>query len=360
MTPLASADRARALMERVLRDGHSFAAEYPLVFEDRFPGRLQTLEFDGDVRSACATLVRDFIVGDVSVRCGLIGSVATDPAYRGRGLATQLLEAAERELEAEGCVFAMLWADDAAFYTPRGWQPIGCEVDFLLEPATCSSFPAPAGVRAAAPDDWGAIHRLYSLGRQRLERSPAETAALLAGPGIETLVVQRERDIIAYTCLGRGADFAKTVHEWAGSTPDVLRLVRAHAERAVQREDAEPLSLITPTGATELHAALLSHDVAHAQGILGLAKPLDISAGAELLGRLAGESARTQVDGHSGRLEVSLRGPVGECRLNGAELLEALFSQGGECTGLEALELATGLELTALPLPIFAWGLDSI
>ena len=360
MTRLTSADRALALMERVLRDGQPFAAEYPLIFDERFSGRVVTIEEEGEVRSACATLVRDFIVGDLSVRCGLIGSVATHPDHRGRGLATQLLEAAESQLESEGCVIAMLWADDPGFYTRRGWSPVGCEIDFMIAPALAATFPAPDGVRAAAPDDSGVIHRLYSLGRQRLERSPLETRVLLEGPGIETLVVQRARDIIAYSCLGRGADFAKTVHEWAGAADDVMRLLRAHAERAAARGDDEPISLMTPSGALDLHASLSQQGVPKARGILGLAKPLDIAAGAEFLGRVAGARARTEVDGERGQLEVSLHGPSGATRLDGGALLETLFSTAGARGAVEALERTTGLTLTALPLPIFAWGLDSI
>ena len=360
MTGLTSDHRARSLMERVLRDGEPFAAEYPLVFEDRFPGRVHSVEVDGDVRSTCATLVRELIVGDLGVRCGLIGSVATDPAYRRRGLASRVLALAERELQGEGCALAMLWADDPAFYTARGWRPLGCEVDFLLGPEDCAALPAPAGVRAAAPDDGGAIHRLYSLGRQRVERSPAETRALLAGPGIETLVVLRSRDVIAYSCLGRGADFPKTVHEWAGAPDDLMRLLRAHAERAAARGDEQPIALMTPVTSREVHAALGERGVAHGRGILGLAKPLDLVAGAALLGQVAGRHARTAVDDRGDRPEISLRGPSGEVSLDGDALLDVLFSAAGERRSAEALERATGLRLPELPLPIFAWGLDSI
>ncbi len=189
--------RALALMERVMRDGAPIAPEYPLCFDERFSGRVLATEEAGRVVSACALLVRDFACGARSVRVGLIGSVCTAPEARGRGLASALLRRAEEELAAEGCVLAILWADDARFYEERGWSPIGAEVDFSFEPAHEARLPGSAGLRAAAPDDRGAIHRLYTLQRERVERSPAETAALLAAPGMETLVLQRERDVVA-------------------------------------------------------------------------------------------------------------------------------------------------------------------
>ncbi len=87
MTPLATSRRARALMERVLSDGGSLSSEYPLLFGDEPTGHLLALESDGEVRSACAMLVRDFLVGSMSVRVGMIGSVVTAPEWRGAGLA---------------------------------------------------------------------------------------------------------------------------------------------------------------------------------------------------------------------------------------------------------------------------------
>ena len=107
--------RARGLMERVLRGGAPLAAEYPLVFEHGFPGRIVALEEHGDVRSACGILVRDFAIGAARVRAGLIGSVTTDPAWRRRGLASRLLDRAEAMLAHDGCSLALLWADEPAF-----------------------------------------------------------------------------------------------------------------------------------------------------------------------------------------------------------------------------------------------------
>jgi GNAT superfamily N-acetyltransferase len=366
MSRVAGDDRARALalMERVLRGGAPLAPEYPLCFGERASGRVLTISEEGAVVSACALLVRDFLAAGAQVRCGLIGSVCTDPGRRGRGLASALLARAERELAQEGCLTAMLWADDARFYEARGWRELGAEVDFVLPPAYEGRLPGARGIRAAAPDDWPAIHRLYETHRERVERSRDETAALLRGPGIETLVLQRSRDVVAYSCRGRGADFGATVHEWAGADADVIALVREHMQRARIRGERSPTSLITPTTARGLHDRLRGCGVAWSEGVLALGKLLDPHAAAALLGALAGPEARVRVESEIGRgaggCEVTLEGPRGREELEAGELLEVLLPARGRRARIEELERASGLALSALPLPLFAWGLDSI
>lgn len=366
MERLAAGVRAGAvaLMEQVLRDGAPLAEEYPLVFDERFPGRILAIEEQGVVVSACAALVRDFVVGALNVRIGLIGSVATHPEHRGRGLATRLLERAERALAHDGCWLALLWADDPVFYDERGWRPIGAELDFVIEPWQEGRLVGASGIRAAAPDDWAAIHRLYTMHRERVDRSLDETRALLAGPGIETLVLQRARDVVAYTCLGRGGDFARTVHEWSGADSDVLALVRSHMQRSKMRGEKAPTYLITPPSSRSLHDRLRGCGLACSEGVLAQGKLLDPQAALALVGALAGPAASVSIESHAhepdGRPCVHLRGPRGEATLEPDELLDLLAPARGRRARLDAVARETGLPLADLPLPLFAWGLDSI
>lgn len=366
MEQLAQSVKARAvaLMEQVLRSGAPLQAEYPLVFDERFPGRVLALEENGVVVSACAALVRDFLVGANTMRIGLIGSVVTHPEHRGRGLATELLGRAERALAQDGCWMALLWADDPVFYDERGWRPVGCEYDFVLESWHEGRLCGANGIRAAAPDDWGAIHRLYTLHRERVDRSLDETRALLAGPGVEVLVLQRSRDVVAYTCLGRGADLARTVHEWSGADADVMALVRAHMQRSKARGEDGPTYLLTPPGARSLHDRLRGCGLTCVEGVLAQGKLLDPHAAAALLGALAGPQAtlsvESQVESSHGPGRVVLGGPAGASVIEARELLDVLVPARGRRARIDALTRETGLTLSALPLPLFAWGLDSI
>ena len=313
-------------MDRVLRGGSDLAGEYPLVFDDRFPGRIVAFEEAGDVRSACAFLVRNLILPGARIRAGLIGSVATDPEWRGLGFATRVLDEAERCLAREGCMLAVLWADAPEFYLARGWQPFGCEVDFAIDASLLGRLPEKPDVRAVAPDDFAAVHRLYESHAERLERAPDETAALLNCPDMETLIRTRDRDLCAYACLGRGADFAHTVHEWAGAPEDVLALVREHMRREQLRDATGDVVLIAPPSAHPLRERLLKLGAREVTGVLGLAKLLDPEPAAELIDRYTGSEVRASVDSDPGQTpHVTLCGPQSSRVLNDSEILQLLF-----------------------------------
>ncbi|MEO6710991.1 MAG: GNAT family N-acetyltransferase [Planctomycetota bacterium] len=357
-----SLERALALMERCLRPAGaaSLAAEFPLVFEERFSGRVVTYQEQGDVRSTCALLVRDLVIEQSRLRVGLIGSVATQPSWRGRGLASRVLEAAEHSLAREGCAIALLWADDPEFYAARGYRTIGWEIDFVLTFESLATIVSDATLRALAPDDVAAIHRLYSRHAARTDRSEAETAALLECPGMTTLVLQRDRDVAAYACLGRGGDFANTVHEWGGGEDDVIALIAEHARRLRPPDPRGSIAVIAPPGARRMRQRMEALGAQVHDGVLAMAKVLHGEALCELLDRFVG-SLSVERDSHSRTgASVVARGPRGSRTLSNADLLALLFSPRGNRDAVADLERDLGVESPRLPLHPFLWGLDSI
>jgi len=338
------------------------AREYPLIFDPRFSGRTVELEREGVVRSACAVLARDFRIGDRRLRVGLIGSVATDPAWRKRGLATELLARAESELRAQGCLFALLWAEDPAFYLARGYAPFGAEDDYLLVNEMIPLLPAPSGVRPLEAGDLPFLRAIHARHTAHVERGEDEFAALLATPGMFVLVRERAASPghpslpVAYACLGKGRDLADTIHDWAGPTEDVLALVRAHLERRFAPGETGALFLMAPPQAAELGYRLVALGAVVRRGILGLGKLLDLGAAAALLDSfVGGEVASATADG------VTLRGPASGAELDLDTLQAVLFGGSEMRSEVRAFLARLGFD-GSLPLPLepFAFGLDSI
>jgi GNAT superfamily N-acetyltransferase len=307
-------------------------------------------------------LVREFQVAGRTVRGGLIGSVATDPAWRGRGLATRLLARAERELAARGCLFTLLWANEASYYLERGYAPFGVENDFLLVPGLARELPRPTGVRELRPGDAQFLHRIHRQHAAHVERSPAETEALLALPGM--LVLVRERAAasgqpalpVAYACLGRGRDLADAIHEWGGPCEDVLALVRAHLERRFPAGEQGALFLMAPPQAGDVAYHLMRHGAVSKRGILGLGKLLDAGAAARLLGDLLGARDAVTLTGRG----IHVGGELAAAEIDLDTLQAVLFGGPDVRDEVRAFLQRLGFEHVRLPLEPFAFGLDSI
>ena len=351
---------ALRLMERALRDGDPLAEEYPLVFREGFPGRIVALGEGDEVRSACATLVRELVLPDGNVRGGLIGSVSTDPDWQGQGLGTRLLIEAEAALQSRNCVFAMLWGEDPHFYLSRGYCPMGAEEDFAIPRTLSASLPSSNSVRASTEDDAAGVHALYERHPERMMRTAEETAALLRCPGMTTLVLECDGELAGYACRGRGHDLPDAIHEWGGEIEDVLSLVRGHLEDRFPDDEEGDLFLMAPVTAVDLRSRLESLGVESHRGFLGLGKILDRNAAMHAL------RSRIEPAGQVNLVETTqgpmfhLTGPEKEGYLDDDGLLALLFAATDVRDDVANLLRSFGLTDTGLPLEPFIWGLDSI
>lgn len=345
-----------ALMERVFQAEGQLACEYPLVFRKGFGGRLVALEDENAVRSSCAVLPRKLVLSEAELAVGLIGSVATQEDQRRRGLAGLVLGEAERWLAEQGCLFALLWAEEPRFYLARGYRPIGCELDAVVDSAVAARLPSYANIRPMAAADVEAVHSHYTAQPYRSARSLAETVALLACPGMRVLVAEREGQVLAYACLGRGRDLVNVVHEWGGDSSLVLALIQS----AFHLSGAEHVVVMGADHGSSVFDGLIRSGAQVHRGCLGLAKPLSgsLSAMAEVLVAVGGGEFRLEVEG--GVQRCRWMGPKGSMLLDATELLDILAGPRGASEVLGRARVSTGLEATNLPLRPFLWGLDSI
>jgi GNAT superfamily N-acetyltransferase len=348
---------ALPLMEEVMRGGEALAPDYPLIFGEGQAGRVAIAEEAGSIVSGCAILERELVFPGASPTVGLIGSVSTSAKHRGRGLATAVLERAEEAFRSEGCLFALLWAEDPRFYEGRNYQHVGAETDFVLTEELIPLLPESSGVRMARQDDFTGMHLFYTQHAIRAERSEAESLALFDTPGMTIVVHESGEEIDAYACLDRGHDLTGVIHEWGGDVEGVLACLRhLLASRAASLGD-QPLFLMAPLPAGGVGEQLSALGAASLPGVLGMGKLLDEEAAIQYL---LGASEVPLIAKPGATAAWILESPAGTVEMASSDLLAALFSPRGERELIAALERTLHTRFPALPWTPFLWGLDSI
>ncbi len=220
----------------------------------RFPAALQAgncpdilLACRGQTIAACVVVKRfDWITAERRWRGAMMGMVYTHPAERGRGLASQLLRAAEQGLRAAGTAFAVLWTAQPKLYRRLGWTSSDCGVFGTYASAGgAAAGCAPAETRvldALRLRDPGAYAQRDRASYLTLP-PPAERLQLLASPGGAAYAIygiQAERAYV-YEIGGEPSGYAalwqdicaaprtvyinerrsSTAHQWLSLQPDI-------------------------------------------------------------------------------------------------------------------------------------------
>lgn len=204
---------------------------------------------DGDrLLAHCACRVVTVHAETTAVRCALLGSVATDPARRGKGLASQVLAAALAAVD-DRCDAVLLWAERPGLYARHGFVVGRDEQCLVLARRPRSDG---AVVRIAEVKDHAALHALHERKPVRVARSPKEMSGLLTTPGLLTVVLEENGAVAAYACCGKGADLQGHWHELGGGDEAVARLLPAAMHVADQIESM----VLVPPYRPGLRAAL--------------------------------------------------------------------------------------------------------
>jgi predicted N-acetyltransferase YhbS len=195
---------------------------------------------------------------------GGIGSVATDPAHRGRGLATELLHRAIAEMEARGMALSLLFTGRLSFYERLSWLPIP-HTRLALHAADASAF-SEAGdlrVRPYRESDRATIENLYERYAATFETTTIRDRSYWhaqlqyargASPDEEFQIVERKGQPV---CYARKIDLegAGVAMEYARK-PDAAEPLAALLAGFAPKDGA----LIVPWGGDEaLEAALRLH-----------------------------------------------------------------------------------------------------
>jgi predicted N-acetyltransferase YhbS len=168
------------LADRVFRSGqgHSMEQEYGLLFAPGNRENLRVFADRGRVVSLVGMLESDvWLLGTRHVCC-CIGSVCTDPDYRGRGLATELMEDARRKALSDGADLFLI-SGGRGLYRRLGYVDVGSYHVYRIER---SRLPAGDGysVRPWRPEDVPALTAIHSAEPVRFARAPEDFVALLS------------------------------------------------------------------------------------------------------------------------------------------------------------------------------------
>jgi hypothetical protein len=183
------------------------------------------------------------------MKVGLIGAVATDPAFRGQGLASRLTEELVERASQAGAELALLWGSEHKMYARLGFQLAGTQI---RAPLSALSLGDPSKVSITT----GWRDELFARIRER------ERGVVLGDADIRwyrehknVLWYRAEENgrIMAYAALGRGIDLSNIVHEWGGEKAALANLL------ARVRNEHPQAELLGPGGPDSNAFGLANH-----------------------------------------------------------------------------------------------------
>jgi GNAT superfamily N-acetyltransferase len=208
---------------------------------------------DGKLAAGIACLIRE-----LKTSCGIfqfagIGSVVTEPAFRGQGLSSALQIEMLSRLRRKNVPLAVLWTDKPEIYAGRGFTSAGYEFHVDFKGAAISSeLPDGFSIGQLQSSHIDGVEQLFLQHAYHGIRLPGDSRQLYLMPGTQGHVVLNEtQKVVAYIFCEKGGDFPSYVHEWGGSPEFILPLL--HKVRALGQAN----QVLVPAGALELAEVLI-------------------------------------------------------------------------------------------------------
>ncbi|WP_339245154.1 GNAT family N-acetyltransferase [Paenibacillus sp. FSL F4-0243] len=240
----AELDQAALLADSVFREpgATSMKELFPLIFRPGLSHSYAAIADDGTVAAFMGLVPSTIKTGDAFLNVFSIGAVCTDPAFRGQGLAGQLLQLCQSHAaEAEASLIFV--SGDRSLYTRAGCVPFGGTQFTELNASSAQALAAAAGeewtLRPMQPGDFFGVYRLLNEREAGHVYSPGELALLLGteayagvmGLAQRTLVAVRDGSIEGFAAVAvpAAADVpapnTATAVEWAGQPSAVAALL---------------------------------------------------------------------------------------------------------------------------------------
>jgi predicted N-acetyltransferase YhbS len=330
---------ALTFINRVFRPGKKnrffFRSNYPHAYRPEYAGRILLQRDQGQIAGCLAIHPLTLRLEEVRLVAGGLGAVGTDPARRGEGIMSRLLEEAIGRMRRAGYPLSILWGDRQR-YGRFGWERGGLRNSLSLSARQLGA-PSAAERRLRmepfSPDP-ALCRRLRALDLDHpygVERPLADIPDLLARVGRQTWIC-REGRRFAYLVLQREGRQRRGQYELldeAGGDADLarsmLRVLLSRSNLAWLQASAGPnplqLDLLLPGSAYWTRECSCMIKILDLQGLLDSLRPLlwRRAKAAGVRGRF-----HLYAPGHEARLELGA-GKRQQVELGEGELVGLLF-----------------------------------
>lgn len=238
----AELDEAARLSDSIFRDAEQISMQqaFPGVFSESLGQSFGAFE-QGKLVAFMGLVPSVIRIGSASLAVCSLGSVCTDDKYRGKGIASDLLDHVLQQSDKAGASL-LLVSGGRSLYTRAGCRTYGQVTSFSWKRADGYSFPdskLPEGtvLRELAAADWFQLHRLASQREVRYDQGLSELAQLIHSEALSSclklrhkiVVAAQDGHLLAYAVVGvPGVHTPKRsplVIEWGGSAVIVPALL---------------------------------------------------------------------------------------------------------------------------------------
>jgi len=184
---------------------------------------------DGRPAAAAGALPGEWIIGPdgASITVVRIGGVVTHEAWRGHGLASQLVGTLVEHASSAGARACVLWGQDSSLYRRPGFEPLGRQIRAPLAELASREDRAPAVLRLEEGFT-GDVFRAMGDSRRSsggVALSSAEEEEVLQYRNTRwARVLDSDGALQGYGAFGKGIDLGFQLHEWGGS-PEAVRMI---------------------------------------------------------------------------------------------------------------------------------------
>ena len=225
------------------REGDLFL-EYPTVYTEENLGNLLVIRDGGRIVSHVGIKQQRIRLGREALETGMISGVATLEGYRGRGLASKLMDEAEDKIVRDGMEVGVLWSHFPDFYRRLGWEYAGRMGRLDIDRPERTEIGVEVRPYAGEAEELGRIHR--RAGINEVLRRPQDEHPLYGCWSWRTLVARDAGEVAGYAVV-YGAGESLGLNEIDGSPTAVVGLVNYLFEREDAQAQCYSCSPVSPS-----------------------------------------------------------------------------------------------------------------